>query len=98
MSQIDPRILRAIGVELSGNEVPIPLYCRRRAIPYTEVGIPLYRAQPLPLSVQYLVSVVLQITDPAKFRRFVHSENKRKSYYFLFFTMILDHCVSFVKF
>ena len=82
MSQIDPRILRAIGVELSGYDVPIPLYCRRRAIPYTEVGVPLYRAQPLPLSLQYLVSVVLQITDPVKFRRCIHIfENKIKYYY-----------------
>ena len=69
--QIDPQTLRAMGIELTGYEVPIPLYCRRRAVPYTEVGLPLYRSQPLPLSLQYLVSIVLQIGDPARFKRYL---------------------------
>ena len=80
MPELDERVLQAIGVSLSGYEVPIPLYSRRQMVPYTENGLSLHRAQPVPLSQQYLASIVFQIVDIARFQRWVYEMTKRIVY------------------
>ena len=67
MSQIDDRTLSIIGVELTGHEVHVPLYCRRRMVRHQEGGRITYQEQSLPLSHEYLVSIILQIGDPMRF-------------------------------
>ena len=71
MTQIDRRTLLLMGVEMSGYDVTVPLYCRRRMATYTHNGQSRSLPQVLPLSNEYLVSVILQITDPIRFRRYV---------------------------
>ena len=77
-SEIDPRTLLALGVELTGYDVPIPLYCQRQMVTYWEGGVERHREQPLPLSFQYLVSIVLQIGDPVRFRRYSDYGREKK--------------------
>ena len=78
MPELDESVLRALGVALSGYEVPIPLYLRRRMTPYSENGLNLHRAQPIPLSEQYLASIVLQIVDIVRFQRWVHWKQRKQ--------------------
>jgi hypothetical protein len=69
MSYIDPNILSKLGIELVRGDVPIPLYTRKVLTPFPEQGTS--RAVTTSLSQQVLASLILQITDPLRFIRYV---------------------------
>jgi hypothetical protein len=81
MSIVDDSLLSSLGIELVGGAVEIPLYTRKTMTVLPGQVPPLSRAVPTSLSYQYLVGLVLQITDPMKFIRYEKQHKYKKGYY-----------------
>ena len=69
MSFLDKKTLRLLGVGLSGLDLELPMYLRKEMVPYSESGLSLHRSRSRCLSLQFLVSIVLQIIDLKRFYR-----------------------------
>ncbi len=65
---VEPRLLEALGFEPSMGPLLIPLYTRKRMVP-VQPHSSLIRAVDHDPDIQFLVSIILQVTDGSKFRR-----------------------------
>ncbi len=71
MSGYDPLLLSSIGIEETQFDFPLPIYVRYQMTKvYSDNGIPVYSAQPRPLSEVALIRLIFQIVDLAKFVRY----------------------------
>jgi hypothetical protein len=69
MANIDQSVCDILGVTpVDSGVVEVPLYIRRRMSLVPGSQFPVYRAQSLCLSQQFLAGIILQITDLTKFR------------------------------
>jgi hypothetical protein len=70
---LDTSTLSAMGIRVSRGPVPIPLYAQKEVKPVNDrylPGLVVYQVVDVDPELQALMSLVLQITDGAAFRRY----------------------------
>jgi len=100
MSQLDPTLIRDLGLLPTRGPIEIPLYARFRPEVVVASGHTYTRSVPRDVSSQELTSVLLRLTDFRHFTRYLKGKEIKKEWYSdfcyvkIFFVLVC--CIPFI--